>query len=287
MRAFGIKLDGIGFQRYLHGCPAKGLTKMVRIGGLIEAARYLPPILRSPLTRFLHRRLSARLTLDPDEFTGCRVLVLGPARTLPEDLADIDTRRYDLIVKMNNGLDTPVDLAGREPLRCDVLFHSLTHDLRPVTPDKLRRAGVRWLVHRTPTRGAFLNTVLADRRFGGVTRVCNLPQSEYQALGRRLGGASPTTGLMCCHFFLEAPVAELAIMGFTFFSTSYVPGYDDSVMSDHAAARRVMEKCHHAPNLEAGLLREAVIRARERGKDVLLGRGVDHAITTCSAQADR
>lgn len=242
----------------------------------------LPSPLRSIATRVLRWRLGAELKLSPEEFRGKRILILGPASTLATDLAGLDPADFDVVVKTNNGLDTPVAWSTMPPLRCDVLFHSLTEDARPVTPQKLRDAGVAWLVHRTATRGAFLDTVLAARRFGNLTRVRFIDPSDYAALSTRLGGASPTTGLVCCAFFLHAPVRRVAIAGFTFFATRYHPGYDDSVLSDADATRRIADKGHHVPAREALLVQQFAEEARERGVCVTLAPGVAQAIRHCT-----
>ncbi|MGZ3215407.1 hypothetical protein [Paracoccus sp. T5] len=231
----------------------------------------LPMPLRKLVTRRLYRRLTPRLLLDGRDVAGRRVLILGPARTVAQDLAAIEPGRYDLIVRMNNGLDTPVPALGADRLRCDMLFHSLTPDARPVTREKLAQAGVRMLVHRTPTQGAFLRTVIASRQLAPQVQVRCLPLLRYQALSAALGGCSPTTGLVAADFFLEAPIAELAVVGCTFFQTCYCPGYDPAVPDDAAARLRIADAAHHAPRQEAALFAERVRAARLRGLKVVLG----------------
>lgn len=242
---------------------------------VLGAVQRLPPLLRLPATRLLCRLQSRVSVLDPAMFKGQRVLIIGPARTITDDLAAIDTGRFDVIVKMNNGLDTPVTTLGDDRLRCDVLFHSLTRDARPVTPEKLQQAKVRILVHRTPTRSALLRTLIACEDFGEVCpEVRYLPQDHYAALVHAIAGFSPTTGLLCASFFLAAPVQEVAIMGFTFFQTRYAIGYDDEVGTDAQAVARIAAAAHHAPDREAIVLAERVQQARQRGVTVTLGRNV-------------
>ncbi|MFC0199931.1 hypothetical protein [Paracoccus rhizosphaerae] len=244
----------------------------------LGAAEVLPVPLRRVVTGMLRRRLGAQLTLDPQEFAGRRVLILGPARTVDEDLAALRPERFDLIVRMNNGLDTPIAALGPDPLRCDLLFHSLTTEARPVTPDKLTRAGIDILVHRTPVRGAFLQTVLASRRLAGIARVRCLPMARHQSLANQLDGFSPTTGLLAVSFFLDAPVAEVAVAGFTFFQTAYCRGYDPAVTDDAAAQRRIAAAAHHDPVAEARLLGRLLTQARDRGLTVTLGPAVQAAL---------
>ena len=259
------------------GFARKVRPNMERVD-LLAMTKALPVPLRRVVTGILRRRLGAKLTLNPQDFVGRRVLILGPARTIDDDLAAVRPERFDLFVRMNNGLDTPVPALGPDGLRCDLLFHSLTADARPVTADKLMRAGVERLVHRTPVRGAFLQTVLASRRLAGIARVCCLPMARQQSLAGQLDGHSPTTGLLAASFFLDAPVTEVAIVGFSFFQTSYCAGYDPAVGDDAAARRRIADAAHHDPAAEARLFGRLVQSARARGLVVTLGPQVEVAL---------
>ncbi|WP_347137581.1 hypothetical protein [Paracoccus sp. SSK6] len=243
-----------------------------------------PKPLRPPACRFLYGRLLPRLALDPGLFTGRRVLIVGPARTVEDDLSALDPDRFDLVVRMNNGLDTPVRAMGANPYRCEVLFHSLTADARPVTDDNLRRAGVKTVVHRTPKRGAFLRTLAFRDRLDPAIDLRIVPVDRYHALSQQLGGHSPTTGLVCASVILEAKPQALAICGFTFFSTRYIDRYDDADRSDADTVRRIRDTGHHDPGQEAQLLMAMVDRARARGVEVILGAGVQQA---AAAMADQ
>lgn len=246
----------------------------------LNAIRRLPGFLRGAFAKALLYRYGNALVLDPDNFRGRRVLILGPARTLTDDMRDIDVAQYDLIVRMNNGLDTAISCLGSNPLRCDLLFHSLTDEARPVTPSMLAVAGVRWLVHRTPTKAAFLDTLIAFRRFGPEVAVTHIPYQVYEDLHETLD-ASPTTGLVCCRFFLQAPVEKVAIVGFSFFMTHYLRGYDDTVDSDAAAVARIVARQHHKPSREAALMHHLVEQARQHDISVVLGRSVEQVMKDC------
>lgn len=249
---------------------------------VFRCIRCLPSLLRQPLTKLLHRKYACRMTLSPEDFRDRRVLIVGPARTLCDDLAAMDVDRFDVIVKMNNGLDTPVNFASGASLHCDVLFHSGTCEARPITEDKLRDAKVQVLVHRTPTKSGFLQTMMLQACFGHLVRVRHVDCPAYQQMGDLLGGASPTTGLMSACFFLGAPVREVAIVGFTFFSTAYQKGYDDCVASDADAICRIADKGHHKPVKEGALLSHKIEDARSRGITVTLGPHVLDAMQSCT-----
>lgn len=234
-------------------------------------------LLASLRHRLLYARHARALALDPALFAGTRVLLLGPARTLAEDLAGLRLSEFDLVVKMNNGLHLPVTEDGRESWRCDVLFHSLTEGAKPVAPADLARAGVRVLVHRTTGRGRLPETLAARRRLAPVAlRI--VPPARYKALAVRLGGASPTTGLVALDAILAARPARLAVAGFTFFATRYAPGYDDRDRTDADSLARVRAAGHHDPEAERRLVRDLLAQARTAGLDLHLGPQVAEAL---------
>lgn len=78
----------------------------------------LPGFLRSPVIGMLVRRHQGSFCLSPEKARDRRVLIIGPARTVEDDLSQIEAARYDTIVKLNNGLDTPIRAEGLASLRC-------------------------------------------------------------------------------------------------------------------------------------------------------------------------
>jgi hypothetical protein len=246
----------------------------------LAAMQALPTALRAPFYKRLYRRHGARYSIDPDAFAGRHVLVLGPAASVLDDLAGLAPHAYDDVVRLNNGLDTPIAVEGQDPLRCDVLFHSLTDDLRPVTAEALRRAGVRLMVHRTPKRSTFLATLQAEATLGQAAgvRIAIVPVAQYEALRADLAGAAPSSGFVCLDLLLRAPVASLTVVGFTFFSTRYVAGYDDRFATDADARARMAAAGHHDPRREAQALARRFEAAQDAGMDLRLGAAVRAAL---------
>jgi len=239
-----------------------------------EGAPKLPILLRKLVAAFLRYRCEPELLLANDHFDGQRVMLVGPARTVHEDISSLDPRSYDLIIRMNNGLGIRLDALGRDALRCDVLFHSLSSDTRPLSQEMLDRCGVALIVHRTPTKTSIIQTVAARRRFGPDIRVRCLPFRRYRALAKQLGGKSPTTGLVATDFLSDCNLAELTVVGFTFFETAYCAGYDDRVSCDEEARKRIVAKAHHDPSREIGIFAERLRRLQAKGTPVRVGRGV-------------
>jgi hypothetical protein len=109
-----------------------------------------------------------------------------------------------------------------------------------------------------------------------------IPSKDYKSLRPQLGGYRPTSGLVSIRYFLDAPVASLTIAGFTFFTTRYVAGYNDTVASDTQSLERVRRHNRHEPRREAGLLQTWLEQINQSGKKVILGKNVYIAILAIS-----
>lgn len=224
----------------------------------------------------LYRVHARRITLAHKDFENKRVLILGPAHCVEQELQKLRSDQFDVIVKMNNGIWLPTQFADQTSDRCDVLFHSLTDDLQTLRYAQLDATGVRYLVHRTTGKGRFPLTLAAEKQFGTAERrVRMVPPDRYKQLSHDLGGSSPTTGLVCIDFFLQSNCAELTVVGFTFFQTRYRAGYDDRVQTDADSRERIKAAGHHDPEKERHLVRTLVDKARAAGKVVRLGAVVE------------
>lgn len=241
-------------------------------------AKHCPRALRSFVYKKLYKQLKDEYTLSAEDFNGKKILVIGSANTVIEDLKHIDTSDIDIVVKMNNGIHTSLNFLDKDSLRCDVLFHSFGNDTRPVTINSLNQAGVKSIVHRTLKRSSFLDTLIAEKKFADAVKVKIIPYEKYNSLAEKLGGYAPSTGMVCVDFFINTPFSSLTIVGFTFFSTRYVPGYDDKITSDEAALSKVESAGHHSPSREARLIYNIAKNAKNEGRNVYLSRSMQQAI---------
>jgi hypothetical protein len=261
-----------------------------QVDSLASSLRFVPKPLYSIYSRLFSRKFEVferRHALDPQIFAGKRVLIAGPARTIDEDLSALGTQGsdYDFVVKMNNGLSTPIQALGPDAWRCDVLFHNFKDDTRDVAVDDLHRAGVKHIVYRSASRVFYPELEQTIDEYGTLqppVSVHLIPSKDYKNLRPQLGGYRPTSGLVSIRYFLDAPVTSLTIAGFTFFTTRYVAGYNDTVASDTQSLERVRRHNRHEPRREADLLQTWLKQISQSGKKVILGKNVRVAMLTIS-----
>jgi hypothetical protein len=246
-------------------------------------AKTVPKWIRSPVYKKLYKSYGHEYAISGTDFCKKSVLIVGPARTGPLELEALDVSRFDIVVKFNNGIFVPNE-AFEDSNRCDILFHSLTRDTKPVTSALVAKCGVKTIVHRLTKRNNFLKTLIEEERFEGVAELKVIPYTDYESLSAQLGGYSPTTGLTCANFFLNSQAFEVAIVGFTFFSTRYVAGYDDSVETDDGSYTRVVTAGHHSPRQEARLMQSLIKAAEERRMHVVIGSRMREAMQTVAGR---
>lgn len=246
-------------------------------------AKHCPRALRSLAYKNLYKKFKSEYSLPPEAFDGKKILVVGSANTALEDLHNIDISNIDIVVKMNNGIHTSFNFWNEESLRCDVLFHSLGDGTQPITLNNINCSGVKWLVHRTLKRSSFLDTLLTDLEFKDAVKVKIIPYERYNYLSEKLGGYAPSTGMVCADFFLNTRFSSLTFVGFTFFSTRYLPGYDDKISSDEEAFSKVRDAGHHSPSHEARLIHKITEEAKAEGKNIYISKSMHQAMSAFKA----
>ena len=196
--------------------------------------------------------------LNPEDFAGRRVIIIGPAETLAEDLGGTDVDGFDVVVRLNNGISLAETRPDRFGRRTDLLFHNLREtgprSAGAVPGGFLHRKGVGALVFPHWGRKQYLAKRASLRREGGPPLKI-LPLEMMRELQEDLRGHKPSIGLCAIAFFLDSPAAEVALHGFTFFETRYAPGYNDVVRSAGDARAWVDARGAHDPGLEKALLR--------------------------------
>lgn len=242
------------------------------------------------LQRWLRFRLSASALnpwrippLNSDMFRGKRVVILGPARTLFDDLEDLVVDSFDVIVRLNNGIALALECDGRLGSRTDVLFHNLNEQGQrsagSIPPALLLAHKVQYCVFpHWGFKGSKARLFEKKAELSAYPQVSlAVPSVRFcEKLRRKLHGHQPTIGTSAILFFLECDVRELQLHGFTFFQTPYVEGYNDTVKTSKDAREWVAASKVHDPAQEKRVILHEVAQALERGVKVVLGKNVAH-----------
>ena len=219
--------------------------------------------------------------LNPMQFRGSRVIIVGPASTVLEDLGEIEVNDHDYVVRLNNGIALALENAPRLGNRTDILFHNLNEEgsrsAGRIPLSLLVEHGVRFCVFpHWSFKGSKSRLHRKRREMLSQTQVALTvpPKSFCTSLRRNLGGYQPTVGASAIVYFLRCELAELQIHGFSFFQTPYLSGYNDAVTTNEDARDWVAASEVHNPAAERALITKEIDEARRRGLTVVLGKNV-------------
>lgn len=224
-------------------------------------------------------------TLRRDLFRGKRVIVVGPAETVFDDLRGTDVDGFDVVVRLNGGLALAERSRGLLGARTDVLFHNLNEEgargAAAIPVDVLRAHGVTTCVFpHWSFKGSKARVHRKRRELAGSGIALRVPPVRFCAgLRRDLGDHQPTVGASAILFLLGCDLAELAVHGFTFFETPYARSYNDAVRTAEDARAWAAASEVHDPGREKALIARRIAQARTRGLTVTLGRNVGRHMT--------
>jgi hypothetical protein len=224
--------------------------------------------------------------LDRSIFRGGRVIILGPAQTVGDDLQDIEVDRFDFVVRLNNGIALALADPATLGTRTDVLFHNLNEEgprnAGAIPPSRLLLHKVRFCVF--PHWGFKGSKKRLHQKRAQLTTYAEIsltvpPRKFCDEVRTELAGHQPTIGSSAILYFLSCDLRELHVHGFTFFETPYVAGYNDQVSTAEDARKWVAASKVHDPQREKFLIRRKIESAERRGMKVVLGRNVARFLT--------
>lgn len=215
-------------------------------------------------------------------FLGKRVMLIGPAITVEEDLAAFDVSEFDIIVRMNRWSQTAANIRTRT----EVLYHNLTVEgLRAagnLCLDQLEQQGTKYVVypHADPK--------IASRRLTRTRQWLQRNQSaqlvipdlrSYTKLRDDLEGNLPTTGAVAISSILDSQPEELCITGFTFFTTGYDARYNPAVKTRDEAQSWARSTGLHEPCIEMVAIHKRLAIAMNAGIRITLGQNVQSTLS--------
>lgn len=228
--------------------------------------------------------------LDRNLFRDKRVVILGPAQTLFDDMQGLDVKSFDFIVRLNNGIALALEHPEKLGSRTDILFHNLNEDgarnAGAIPPSLLIQHKVRfcvfphWGFKGSKTRKTRLYAKRKELSVYPQVSLVVPPAKFCEQVRRDLAGNQPTTGTSAILFFLQCDLKELQLHGFSFFETRYVPGYNHAVTTDKEAQDWAAASTVHDPSREKAPIRNSIAEARKAGMTVILGNNVARFLAT-------
>ena len=190
---------------------------------------------------------------DKSWFDGKSIAIIGGADTaLQEKNGDyIDT--FDIVIRINRGIDNYLDKTEYLGSKTDVLFHGLNEDpingCGPVKPIEWLKKGVKKVVFPLVGIGesGLINTYIL--RSQAKLPLLRITEGEYSEITKALKGYRTTTGFAAIYLMSKVNYKKLYITGFTFFRTKHQAGYNDKVSIDQV--RENIKKFNlHNPDME-------------------------------------
>ncbi len=224
---------------------------------------------------------SGRTALDREAIFGKTIAIIGPADSVESDLAEISLDDFDLVVRMNRSLA----LAAGSGQRLDILVHNLVQSgsraAGPLDTSLLRNASVKMVIFPHAEPSQISSRVLSAHQMllRDLGMPLSLPSTDlYRDFKSDLRGKTPTAGATAIAMFLDARPKAVFIGGFTFFTTGYEPGYNDTVRTRDEAARWATATGLHDPERERLVIAQRIAKARALGTIVHLGPSVASAL---------
>jgi hypothetical protein len=198
-------------------------------------------------------------------FHGKRIAIVGGADSaFKEELGDfIDG--FDVVVRINKGVEVIEKHYNHIGMRTDILFHCLFEELEqggsPITLDLWKKQAVKKVIfslnkgYNQYAQNNFKNFI---RKFN-----CEVPFSEVSKKLTRenlkpFHPLSPTTGFIAINTIFNCKPAELYITGITFFKSEHNQDYRQGSL---AIFKKLMKaNSSHDPDIEFEIFKEMFYR---------------------------
>lgn len=162
-------------------------------------------------------------------FKNKRVALIGGADSVLQEKQGKYIEGFDVVVRINKGvelIDKQQDYVGS---RTDVLFHSFLDNPKeigssPITAELWKKHKVQHLIYsrnyKVAQQGIY-DVILFAKNSGGKTKFTNLPEDIYQKITDCIAPQWPTTGFTALNTIIDCQPKELYITGITFFKTPH------------------------------------------------------------------
>lgn len=198
-------------------------------------------------------------------FRNKRVAIIGGADSAFKAKNGGYIDGFDVVVRINKGVELIDDHSSFVGKRTDVLFHCLYEDVNyggsPVTLNLWKTHNVKILLfsmNKGISRYSLSNFLNFLSIFRGEISFSEVPLSLSKLIFSLVKPFSPTTGFLAINTVLSCAPAELYITGITFFRTSHHRDYRTepleyftNMMSTHNS---------HSPDIEFNIIKDLYMK---------------------------
>jgi hypothetical protein len=192
-------------------------------------------------------------------FNGKRVVIVGPASSiLKNDNGDfIDN--FDIIVRVNRGIEPIENFSKSIGSRTDILYNCLLEHPDNgglIDVDFLKKNNVKCVVYHPEV--SFGGLATSNKPPHGHNALLKLENAKmpsfmidyifYNSISSQVN-CRPNTGYIALHHLLSFNIKELYITGFTFYMDEFMDGYKDHVDKNAFREKCFISKRHNQENL--------------------------------------
>lgn len=220
------------------------------------------------------------------ELRGKRVIILGPASTVTDDIEGLDLSTYDVVARMNNAINTPITYRGQAYRYHNLYIRNQQKNTTTSFAGRLDResaqaSGTEMVLYTLMKWREILRLirkVVAIWRMDLRLDIYVLTPPFIRYCSGLIAPHKPTLGFIALNYLLQSDAARVDVAGFTFFTTKYVDSYNDRVAQDADAMKWATRNGKHNPAAELPAFRKLYEQAIAGGKNIHLGEGVRYAL---------
>lgn len=201
----------------------------------------------------------------PSIFTGKRVVVIGGADSAFKEKVGTFIDGFDVVVRVNKGVEVVDQFSEFIGKRTDVLFHCFFEDEAeggsPITPALWEKHNVKQLLmshNSVCSNYAYRNFYNFLFKTKGKVGFSQISGQQHQANFEALHGAAPTTGFIAIKTILDSLPKELYITGITFFKTAHQQEYRKGTVEDYKTMFN--KSSSHNPEFEYQYVKEQYLK---------------------------
>lgn len=164
---------------------------------------------------------------NDDFFSNKKIIIIGPADSSLNYMSSEKIDDFDLIIRIK---DSPNTLSKNQNLgtRTDILYHNLYLKDNPIINEQLLLSQKnKFVLYNYNLAHLELNFNLAKHKFKKI-KITKVHPSYFAQLIKQYikHKISPTTGILALNHLMHQNFKELVIVGFTFYKSNYVNGYN-------------------------------------------------------------